>query len=168
MGRTWTTERIKLYTVFGLALILVLVVYARFIHRKGPSPGGAGPGEVSASPLDLSRWDFEPSGADQPKAAVAPALRDPARDIFSPCGELARAASQPSGVDEPGLADSLTLRGVVAGGDKPVALINDQFVRSGDRIGKHLVLRIGEKEVLLDSGIQTYRLKIRNDHEKKE
>jgi hypothetical protein len=72
------------------------------------------------------------------------------------------------GIDEPGLAASLTLRGVVAGGDKPVALINDQFVRTGDRIGKHSVLRIGEKDVLLGSGIQTYRLKIRKDHETKE
>jgi hypothetical protein len=49
-----------------------------------------------------------------------------------------------------------------------VALINDQFVRTGDRIGKHSVLRIGEKDVLLGSGIQTYRLKIRKDHETKE
>jgi hypothetical protein len=169
MRQTRTTERIKLYAVFGLALILVLVVCVRFIHKKGPSAEGPGPGEVSASPLDLSRWEFEPSGEDQPKAVVAQdAVRNPARDIFSPCGELARAASQPLGIDEPGLAASLTLRGVVAGGDKPVALINDQFVRTGDRIGKHSVLRIGEKDVLLDSGIQTYRLKIRKDHETKE
>jgi hypothetical protein len=52
---------------------------------------------------------------------------------------------------------------VVAGGENPLALINDTFVRTGDSIDGYRVVRIDKKEVFLDSGIETFRLEIRRD-----
>jgi hypothetical protein len=50
--------------------------------------------------------------------------------------------------------------GVIVGGGDPIAIINGQFVRTGERIGKYKVVRIGEKEVFLRSGNKMAELKL--------
>jgi IS30 family transposase len=55
---------------------------------------------------------------------------------------------------------SLKLRGTIVGGQRPIAIINDQFVRIGDWIGEYRVVRIGKTEVLLNSGDRKIELEM--------
>jgi hypothetical protein len=50
--------------------------------------------------------------------------------------------------------------GVIVGGGDPIAIINGQFVRTGERIGKYKVAMIGEKKVVLQSGNRMAELKL--------
>ena len=80
------------------------------------------------------------------------------RDIFKPF-EAAPSEKEPEPVKEaPPAAEKpapvLRLKGVIVGGKKPLAIINDQFVGRGDRIGDFRVVSIGSNIVRLDSGEQ--------------
>jgi type II secretory pathway component PulC len=55
---------------------------------------------------------------------------------------------------------SLKLKGVIVGANHSLAIINDKFVRTGERINGYRVIRIGEKEVLLRSGNKTVKLRL--------
>ena len=55
---------------------------------------------------------------------------------------------------------SLKLKGVIVGDKHSIAIINDKFVRTGERINGYRVVRIGEKEVLLRSGNKTVKLRL--------
>ena len=58
---------------------------------------------------------------------------------------------------------SLKLKGVIVGGKHSIAIINDKFVRTGERINGYRVLQIAEKEVLLKSGNKTIKLRLANN-----
>ncbi len=58
---------------------------------------------------------------------------------------------------------SMELKGTIVGGGKPLAIINDQFVGTGDWIGEYQVIRIGKKTVLLDSGHHQIALEMVKD-----
>ncbi len=46
----------------------------------------------------------------------------------------------------------MTLKGTIVGGKRPIAIINDRFVRMGDRIGDYQVVEIDKDIVKLSSG----------------
>ena len=50
-------------------------------------------------------------------------------------------------------APTLKLSGTIVGGERPIAIINNQLIRLGDWIEGFKVVKIGKTEVLLDSGI---------------
>jgi type II secretory pathway component PulC len=58
---------------------------------------------------------------------------------------------------------SLKLKGVIVGDKHSIAIINDKFVRTGERINGYRVVRIAEKEVLLKSGNKTVKLRLANN-----
>lgn len=76
------------------------------------------------------------------------------RDIFSPLNSPPR-AEKTSEEKEVERSDppppSFTLKGTIVGGRNPIAIIDDQFVRPGDWVGEYRVVKIGKKEVVLDS-----------------
>ncbi len=166
------SERIKVYIVLGLTLVLVFVVYTRFSHKKGTGDEDQMLSTVSPSSLEVPQVELNASQtAPLHRLSVQESARAPARDIFTPPGLSAKAAGQAGqssqkshhlGTREAMSRASLKLRGVMRGGDRPVALINDRFVHTGDRINEYKVISIGVKEVLLDSGMQTVRLRILN------
>lgn len=55
---------------------------------------------------------------------------------------------------------SLTLKGTITGGENPIAVINDMFVYTGDRIGDYEVVAIGKDEVVLTSDTHSMVLKV--------
>jgi type II secretory pathway component PulC len=83
------------------------------------------------------------------------------RDIFAPVKSLPK-AKRPTKRGQPAQRQvkSLKLKGVIVGGKHSIAIINDKFVRTGDRINGYRVVRIAEKEVLLKSGNKTVRLRL--------
>ena len=55
---------------------------------------------------------------------------------------------------------TMKLRGIIFGGRKHLAIINDQFGGKGDRVGDFRVMRIGKNEVLLASGYHKIKLEL--------
>jgi hypothetical protein len=86
------------------------------------------------------------------------------RDIFAPAKSLPK-ARRPTKKGGPvqRQVTSLKLKGVIVGGKHSIAIINDKFVRTGERINGYRVLQIAEKEVLLKSGNKTIKLRLANN-----
>jgi hypothetical protein len=160
-------EQIKLYLVIGLALVFVIVAYFRFTGAKGNN------GKDISSPVlppveqvKVATPKSETKGSkiiNYLEPAVHKRVQTVIRDIFSPLAKP-KEANQDSHETSRDTGESLTLAGTIVGGRKPIAIINDQFVRTGDWIGGFRLVRIGEKDVLLDSGNHKIVLEImKND-----
>lgn len=162
------SEQIKLYLVIGLALVFVIIAYFRFTGAKSNNAE-----EIGSSVLPPAEQVNFATPKTETKGLQICNYRDPAvhkriqmaiRDIFSPLADPTKARNQDSEETSRNPVESLTLAGTIVGGKKPIAIINDQFVRIGDWIGEFRVIRIGKKDVLLDSGDQKMALEImKND-----
>lgn len=159
-------EQIKLYLVIGLALVFVIVAYFRFSGAKSNNGKDIGsPVLPPAEQVKMATPKSETKGSkifNYHEPAVDKRIQTVIRDVFSP---LAKPREENQNSDEasrdPG--ESLTLAGTIVGGKKPIAIINDQFVRTGDWIGEFRVVRIGKKDVLLDSGDHKVVLEVMKD-----
>ena len=158
------SEQIKLVIVSVLALVLVIVVGARYKRQKGPEAVREVASPAFAASLEVPEVTFEKRAKTGWRTSpVGPPDREPLRDILAPGASPAGQAAALSGEEESVSIASLKLRGVVAGGPRPVALINDRFVRLGDRLYQYQVASIGAKEVWLASGMETFQLRILKD-----
>jgi len=149
--------RLKLMILIGVAVIFVATGYFTFFHKKGPAtavpPPAAAPPAVTApapeslaGPVDLGQVKPPPAAPEQ----AAELVRSAVRDIFAPQRLALRgggSAAAPSGVSGPGFI----LGGTIVGGGKPLAIINDQFLGIGSRIGAYRVTSITNKSVTLRS-----------------
>ncbi len=152
-------ERVKIFVAIGLALIMVVLCYFRLIHKKGtgtrdekknqynPPVAELDIPEVNTKMLRTSNWRKQQQGGQLPKLK---------RDIFANVKNKFLISSQEtvesgSGtIMSPQKASGLKLTGTVVGGENPIAIINDQFVRVGDLIDEYTLVRIGKKEVILN------------------
>jgi hypothetical protein len=162
-------DRIKIYLVVGLAMVLAALVYR---HLKAKPSGNAplSPPSVTrglAEVADLAPLDMGSSQKTQlARAKVKEPRRDFLRDVFAPTKPLKNAEQRitPKGQPRAQKASSLKLKGVIVGGSNSVAIINGKLLRLGERIDGYQVVRIEEKEVLLRSGNITFKLELaKND-----
>jgi hypothetical protein len=162
-----STGRIKMYLVVGLALVLAALVY-RYLHAKAarnrsisPPPATATLSEMPALP-DL--YPERQQKTQVERSNIRELRRLFVRDIFAPAKSLPR-AKHPTEKGRPveRQVTSLKLRGVIVGEKHSIAIINDKFVRTGERINGYRVVRIAEKEVLLKSGNKTVKLRLVNN-----
>jgi hypothetical protein len=157
-------ESIKIYIVIGLALVLVIVGYFRLVRKKPANDTVESPYVTASVQSDVnSVLRNSPRSDSWRTSPAAEPLRPIVRDIFAPLKSLKKAETgtteqQPS---RPGR--SLKLRGTIVGGESPIAIINDRFVRAGDSIGEYKVVRIGKTEVLLDAGNREMALEMGKD-----
>ena len=156
------SEKIKIY--IGLALVLVLVVngYFQFLHRKTQlvqGKKGLSPGPKKA---------IEPSKISIQKPKIIEALGNipeelipfSIRNIFGPLKAPTGRKKEEKIPEAPPAPPSFKLKGTIAGGIKPIAIIDDQFVHLGDWIKDYQVVMIGKKKVRLDSGMKEIVLEI--------
>jgi hypothetical protein len=162
-------DRIRIYLVVGLALVLAALVYRHF--KAKPS------GNAALSPPSVSKGlgeiaDLPPLNTEslqkiqQARAKVKEPRRDFVRDIFAPMRPLKKAEQRITMKGQPRVrsAPSLKLKGVIVGGGNSVAIINGKLLRLGESIDGYQVVRIEEKEVFLRSGNRTFRLELaKND-----
>ena len=162
-------DRIKIYLVVGLAMVLAALVYR---HLKAKSAGNAPPAPPSVTSGLAEVADLAPLGMGnlpktQPaKAKVKEPRRDSLRDVFAPMRPFQRVEQRITLKGEPGVqkAPGLKLKGVIVGGNNPVAIINGKFLRLGERIDGYQVVRIEENKVFLRSGNSTFKLELaKND-----
>ena len=155
-------EKIKIYVVTVLTLVLVALGYFRFLRKESTVVANIKPGtELPAGP-DVPQVKIE-----DPAPNVRPYLgpenepgRTFIRDIFAPVKPLLKKARRPTEQKSSKPAPSLKLRGTIVGGGESIAIINDQFIRKGDQIGGFNVVKIGKKEVLLSSANDQVVLKL--------
>jgi hypothetical protein len=166
IGQRKPPARIKIYLVVGLGLVLAALAY-RYVKTKAARPGNLVSTPATASLLDipeLSLFRQESLPTTRPaKSNVREPRRDSIRDVFAPSRSLPRGKSQrptKKGRSVQRQVTSLKLRGVIVGGKHSIAIINDKFVRIGERIDGYKVVRIAAKEVLLKSGNKTVRLRL--------
>ena len=153
------SNQIKTYVVIGLCVVLLLVGYFRFVHKSVTHNAGPTPSTAPIARLEVPKVEAKTLANPQPaKVPVSEPLREDLTDIFAPLKLPVKKESQPEGPEPPKPVPSFKLLGTVVGGKRPIAIINDQFARTGDWIGGYRVISIGKKGVLLDSGTKKIRL----------
>ena len=158
--------RVKIYVACVLALALAVMGYFQFFHGRARAHSDRLPPPLKLTDFTVPEVKTENSQerARGHKWPVKESMYVVTRDIFAPAALPPRAATQSSGQGALEPAPTLRLRGVIVGGGSSIAIINDQFLRTGDRIGSYRVVRIAEKEVLLSSARKTLRLQlVKND-----
>ena len=168
-------EQIKVYIIIGLALVAAIVGYFRFIHKKPIRDADRTPSTVPIALSDAPQVEIKDTrNARWREPPVNESLPVVLRDIFVPLKSPKKARKRPTApLKSPEEAQSqpteqkpskpppsLKLSGTIVGGDWPIAIINDQFVRIGDWIGEYKVVRIGKTEVVLDSGDRKIELEM--------
>ena len=159
-----STGRIKMYLVVGLALVLAALVY-RYLHARAARNRGISPPPATATVSEMPQLpDLYPERQKKTpgkRSDTRELRRLFVRDIFAPAKSLPKARRlTKKGQPAQRQVKSLKLKGVIVGGKHSIAIINDKFVRTGERINGYRVIRIGEKEVLLKSGNKTIKLRL--------
>lgn len=159
-----STGRIKIYLIVGLALVLAALVY-RYLHARTARNRSISPPPATATLSEIPKLpDLYPERqrkTEVEQASIRELRRLFVRDIFAPAKPL-RKAKRPTKKGGPAQRQvtSMKLKGVIVGGKHSIAIINDKFVRTGERINGYRVVRIAEKEVLLKSGNKTIKLRL--------
>ena len=149
-----TVDQIKKYIVIGLSLVLAIVGYFRLIHGKtqpeamNPSLSDSTAPEFEVQIVEPVTWQQQ----DWHARLAAEPMRPLQRDIFLPAKPLKSVKVKPVAKIAQKPAPKLKLRGTVVGGDQPIAIIDDQFIRTNELIAGYKVIWIGPKMVVLDSG----------------
>lgn len=159
------SEKIKLYFVIGLVCVALVVAYFRFFRQKdvpaAPSVVGAKetPKKVVSYPIARSARTAMGS-IDAPKLLGKTPAVDRIRDIFerpdipvepekpvkaAVTGTVSAPTIQPEDI-------LLELKGTILQGNRPMAIINGQFIRLGETIEMFTVIHITANEVLLRAG----------------
>ena len=153
-----SADQFKVYLVYGLALILCISVYVRFVHSRlwRQEAKEALPAPMVAVSIPSS----QPNQAEEPQTAVHFENPPPfvTRDVFAPL--RVRTAEKSRSEKPQKEPPTFRLKGTIVGGERALAIIDDQFVRVGDRIGDYRVVRIRKKDVLLTSESSKLHLEI--------
>ena len=168
-------ETIKLYVVVALAVVALLVAYFQFFRKKDePAPQAVAPqrqpqeqpqeqqkATAGSKSFKIGAVTQRPTVSTEPSRQQRrrPLLTD-IRDIFEPppippeaiqapvtAGRAERAPKEPEPDEIP-----LVLKGTLIGGKKPMAIINEKFIRLGGKIDIFRVVRIEANRVVLKSG----------------
>jgi len=160
-------ERVKIYLIVVLSMVLIVVVYFRFFHKK--TTHAAVPARYKARVARLVVPQVRLPNvqtAKQPEMSAPESKPAIARDIFKPLNtpppkkDIQQPKQRPS---KPTVA--LNLKGTIVGGEQPIAVINDQFVHTGDWIAEYQVVRIAKNEVVLIADTHQMVLKVLKIHD---
>jgi hypothetical protein len=163
-------EKIKLMIVIGLSVVFAAIAYFRFRPPKASSAVAAPTASVSDSQVAIPRVEIKHHQIDPaPTTSDLTMQQFVKRDIFTPIHiplpekvKKKRVKQQPSRKPppEPTSRPSFKLGGTIVGGDNPIAIINNRFVRAGDSISGFKVIRIGKFGVQLASKNKSIRLEM--------
>ena len=156
------SERIKVYVVLGLALVMVVNVYFRFIHPRLGSPGPVRTASAATTvPITVPKVAVEePTGSPPGQVPSSPPSEGGVRDLFAPLVSLPKPEPPKPAPPPPKPPPSFKLKGTIFGGEKAIAVIDDQYVRVGQSLGEYKVVQIGKKEVVMQSEDKKITLEI--------
>ena len=162
------SEKVKIYIIIGLLFVAAMVAYFSFIHKqKDPDSG------IAKLPPQEVKFDVSQIQKTKPKKrlqetglSVNASLSNNIRDIFTPV-QLPTESDPLMPVEaSPAPIGVLELKGIIIGGNKPMAVINDKFVRMGEKIGEYQIVKIDPNEVVLRSGSHEKVLRVLTTSEK--
>jgi len=148
-------DTVKLYIMIGLAVALMVSGYFRFFGRKVAVGTSAAAPHSDASNPGIPRIVDKPQ-AETPAGSATRDFRSVKtriRDIFAAPlpSQLRKIVNARQEASKPVLPTTMKLKGTIVGDQNPIAIIDDAFVRKGDRVGDYQVVRIAKDEVLLSS-----------------
>lgn len=150
-----TVDQIKKYIIIGLSLVMAIVGYFRLIHGKTEPEEMINPSLSDSTAPGFEMQIVEPmtwQQEDWHARLAAEPMQPLKRDIFLPAKSLKSVKLKPATNIQQKPAPKLKLRGTVVGGDEPIAIIDDQFIRTNESIAGYKVIWIGKKMVVLHSG----------------
>ncbi|MBW2623327.1 MAG: hypothetical protein JRD68_10510 [Deltaproteobacteria bacterium] len=154
-------DQIKLYIVIALVILAVIIAYFRFFYHKAPKPGTQVPSTYTSGEITVPQVNYKsPPELQKPLKEKRENFRADIRDIFAPSIPPKKAQEKRVAMTAlPGKADSppdpipvFTLGGTIIGSGKPMAIINERFLRVGEFIEGYKVVSIEAQRVLLVSG----------------
>jgi len=147
-------ERIKIYITIMLAVVLVISGYFRLIHAKTKRSVTTPAPQPSLAPINIPKILTKPQQViKQPESDRFDDLQSVIRDIFAePVKPIKPAPEENQAEEIPKPPPPMALKGTIVGGKRPIAIINDRFVRMGDRIGDYQIVEIDKDKVKLSSG----------------
>jgi hypothetical protein len=150
------TERIKIYIVIGLSLVFVTVGYFRFFHKKAEADVKPIEPIEPAPKIDLNSVQLKiQSRLQLSQEPSLESFQPIGRDIFAPL-KFPKTVKVPTTqkVQKEKLTPlpALRLKGTIVGSERPIAIVNDKFLRTGDMIAGFKVVWIGKKRVVLEAG----------------
>ncbi len=148
-----TGERIQIYVVIVLALVFVILGYFQLFHKKADVEAKSMTPVESDPEIDLS--SIETTIKSRLHMSEAPSFEPSqpiVRDIFTSSMPLKKAKAPKRQTAKPKPLPPLRLKGTIVEDGRSIAVVNDRYLRIGDLIHGFRVVRIGKKEVLLDSG----------------
>ena len=158
------TERIKIYVVIGLSLAFGMVGYFRFFYKKAEADVKSFEPVEVPSKIDLSSVQPIIQGRKQLNKELSTESFQPiARNIFAPLTNLKSATAykmQSMNTEKQQLLPPLRLKGTIVGGEGPIAIVNDKFLRTGDEIAGFKVVWIGTKTIMMEAGEQKLALEM--------
>jgi len=165
------SEKIKLYLVIALAVAAVILAYFRFIHKKNDVVVN-----TTRPPSEEVKFDIHQIAKTSARRRRAPrlplddSLSGGIRDIFVPVIPVIepkppvqtkqKKAPSDTAKKEPAPVVTLELKGTILGGNEPIAIINDKFVRAGEKIGGYEVVRITANTAYLRAGSHQKIIKV--------
>ena len=157
-------ERIKIYVVIGLSLAFGMVGYFRFFYKKAEADVKSSEPVEVPSKIDLSSVQPIIQGRKQLNKELSTESFQPiARNIFAPLTNPKRATAykmQSMNTEKQQLVPALRLKGTIVGGEGPIAIVNDMFLRTGDKIAGFKVVWIGTKTIMMEAGEQKLALEM--------
>jgi type II secretory pathway component PulC len=159
------SSKSKVSLVIGLAIVLLICIYFRFIHAKvKDSTENQTPSPPPTLSLEVPQVEKDQPAPTELSEKVPEALQEFVRNMFSPQSLTGRKPQAKAVKKTEEERPSFELKGTIVGKQRPIAIIDDQFVRTGDWIDDYQVAHIGKKEVILASGNKKIRLEmIKND-----
>ena len=150
------SNRIKIYIVIGLALVLVVNGYFRLIHAKTKRSGTSSTPQPSLTSINIPKILTKLQQAKPSESDRFDVLQYAIKDIFAepvwPAKPAQPAPEEKQMEEIPEPPPPMTLKGTIVGGKRPIAIINDRFLRMGDRIGDYQIIEIDKDKVKLSSG----------------
>jgi hypothetical protein len=146
-------EKHKLYVLIIMVFIAVVIGYFRFLHpsaatgKQTPAsePTGVQADDLSAVPGPTQVQSRRPAQRSVPQLQIS-------RNIFEPAGPLPVSAMPPTAPSVPAAEVDITLSGTIIGDHSSIAIINNQFMRRGQKLGKCQIMRITADRVYLACG----------------
>ena len=123
------SDQMKIYIIVGLAVILLISAYFRFVHKK-PAGGAGGPATSGTASTRHVAPKLEldiPQPAKDDRSALDELVGWVIRDIFSPIrssttsGVLSVSRKEPK--QEEKQTSTLQLKGIILAGERPVARV---------------------------------------------
>ena len=147
------SNRIKIYITIGLAVVLVINGYFRFIHARIKNSGRSSTSQPSLADINIPKILTKLQQVKQSESDRFDLLQYAVRDIFAEPAKPPKPSPKEKVTEKtPEPSSPMTLKGTIVGGKRPIAIINDRFMRIGDRIDNYQLVEIDKDMVKLISG----------------